>query len=277
MAKKRKEENNFSSEQLIQLSSVLAPNRAWLFYLINGNDVFKSENTNSKEIQTVTQITENKNINQETNINTDSIIEKDDLASSVMADEELSSEVLKSLNYKKIDVDYTSSERAFSKPIIVVSNIEKEILKEAIDKSLQKEIAEIELPKVEENETDSSKNENEPSSFGAWLNPHTNKLISREEKLKKIDHLIDKFVKSEPKIIPKKTEFFTPSSAAKQSLIFDENLVTESLAIIFERQGIYNKAIAAYEKLSLKYPEKRTYFATRIEKIREVIKNIKNY
>ena len=42
---------------------------------------------------------------------------------------------------------------------------------------------------------------------------------------------------------------------------------------IYARQQLYDKAIATYLKLSLKYPEKSVYFADRIEKIKENINN----
>jgi tetratricopeptide (TPR) repeat protein len=38
-------------------------------------------------------------------------------------------------------------------------------------------------------------------------------------------------------------------------------LVTETLARIYEKQGNLQKAIDAYRKLALKYPEKSAYFA----------------
>jgi len=47
--------------------------------------------------------------------------------------------------------------------------------------------------------------------------------------------------------------------------------VTETLAKIYARQGMYKQAILAYEKLSLKYPEKNTYFAGQIEEVKKLM------
>lgn len=154
--------------------------------------------------------------------------------------------------------------------------LEREILKEAIDKTIQKEVSEIQ-PDFNTNPIDPEPKTGEnPSGFQFWLNPVHKKAESREEKLRKIDALIEKFIKSEPRIVPKKAEFFSPANAAKQSVVLNDDVVSEPLALIFEKQGYFDKAIKAYEKLSLKIPEKRTYFAARIEKIREIVKNIKN-
>jgi hypothetical protein len=43
--------------------------------------------------------------------------------------------------------------------------------------------------------------------------------------------------------------------------------ITESYAIILEKQGKYELSIKVYEKLSLAKPEKRLYFASRISEI----------
>jgi DNA-binding SARP family transcriptional activator len=48
-------------------------------------------------------------------------------------------------------------------------------------------------------------------------------------------------------------------------------MLSEKLANIYIKQGYYDKAISAYKKLSLKYPEKSDYFAEQIEKLRNII------
>jgi hypothetical protein len=59
------------------------------------------------------------------------------------------------------------------------------------------------------------------------------------------------------------------SDLAQKSIQRDDNTITETLAKILELQKHYAKAIEAYEKLSLKYPEKSSYFATRILELKK--------
>ncbi len=55
---------------------------------------------------------------------------------------------------------------------------------------------------------------------------------------------------------------------AKKSVSTDISLPTETLAIVFEKQGKIAKAIEVYEKLILKYPEKSSTFASRIDELK---------
>jgi len=116
----------------------------------------------------------------------------------------------------------------------------------------------------------------EKHTFTEWLkltsiHSVTATEIKREKKKPSSKgELIDKFIKEEPKISkPRKAEFFSPVNMAKQSLIEDDDLVSETLAEIYEKQGFYAKAIKAYEKLSLKYPGKKLSFAARIENLKQ--------
>jgi hypothetical protein len=96
----------------------------------------------------------------------------------------------------------------------------------------------------------------------------------REELLKpiaanaKLD-LIDRFIKTEPRIEANKTKFYSPANMAKSSIAEASDIVSETLANIYLKQGNLSKAIQTYEKLSLRFPEKKHFFAARIKEIRE--------
>lgn len=85
--------------------------------------------------------------------------------------------------------------------------------------------------------------------------------------------LINRFIKEEPRIRPQRQEFYNPDQMAKRSVEEDEDLISETLARINENQGNYRKAIRMYEKLSLRMPEKSTYFATRIKELKLKLKD----
>jgi tetratricopeptide (TPR) repeat protein len=94
------------------------------------------------------------------------------------------------------------------------------------------------------------------------------KPIVREELSN--DDLIERFLKANP-IIPVVAEEETQQEKNEASAKVDEDFITETLASIYMKQGLYNEAIKAYEKLSLKIPEKSIYFAGQIEKIKELL------
>ncbi len=85
--------------------------------------------------------------------------------------------------------------------------------------------------------------------------------------------LLDEFIKNQPSISRGKETFFSAIEASRNSIVDEENIVSETLAKIYLDQHYFEKAIKIYEKLSLKYPEKSIYFAALIEKAKNEVKS----
>jgi tetratricopeptide (TPR) repeat protein len=97
------------------------------------------------------------------------------------------------------------------------------------------------------------------------LEKNSKKLLQAE--------LIDKFIIANPRIEPQKDKTDIPNDDISRPFVEEAGgLITETLAKIYLNQGYYSKAIDIYEKLSLKFPEKSSYFASQIEKVKEYIK-----
>jgi len=126
----------------------------------------------------------------------------------------------------------------------------------------------------------------ETHSFSEWLKITSFKPIVRDEKDSEISsmsakkdetsvskkfELIDKFLESNPKIIPSRT--VSTFNLALQDDQKPHGYMTETLARIYVEQKNYDKAIQSYKILSLKYPEKSGFFADQIKAVKQLQEN----
>ena len=169
-------------------------------------------------------------------------------------------------------------------------SLSQEIIREAISSSIELEVDDS-LPSLEElghkkvvadHKPEPVKIveeivEQKPSSeltFEAWVK-QLNKATPAEERPEKQaigSNLLDKFIQDQPRIQQNKTSFFNPVNMAKKSVQDNDEFITETLAKIYIKQGNISKGIRAYQKLSLKFPEKSSYFAALIEELKRTPK-----
>jgi tetratricopeptide (TPR) repeat protein len=85
--------------------------------------------------------------------------------------------------------------------------------------------------------------------------------------------IIDKFIKSEPRIQPIKNQNGSDEivDLSERSTTLKNPLYTESYAKILVKQGRLENAIEVYKHLIVKNPEKMTYFAEKIEELQKKI------
>ena len=82
---------------------------------------------------------------------------------------------------------------------------------------------------------------------------------------------IEKFISKKPKLSIKDIEQPVIQEDKESQEINTELLVTETLAKLYVEQENYDKAIQTYKILILKFPEKNSYFASAIKKIKKLI------
>ncbi|WP_075601874.1 hypothetical protein [Saccharicrinis aurantiacus] len=108
-------------------------------------------------------------------------------------------------------------------------------------------------------------------SFSDWLFMMKNKK-AKAKKVKEVNKkmdLIENFLSTDPKITPNPSKPKKEIDLSESHNKVSEDIMSETLANIFVKQGHNNKAISILEKLRLKYPEKNAYFARRISELKE--------
>ena len=161
--------------------------------------------------------------------------------------------------------------------------LEREALISAIGRTIEAEVEDWSEEK-EENETAASIAEDDMGRIrGAVSSPFANWLANRAvqvgfgESQQNEAHLpqqpldtrglIDRFIEAQPKIGKLRDVEAPVEDWARESVLEDPTLVTETMARIYAKQGKIAKARKAYRHLSLKFPAKSTYFAAQLKKL----------
>ncbi|PCH99162.1 MAG: hypothetical protein COB85_00600 [Bacteroidetes bacterium] len=181
-------------------------------------------------------------------------------------------------------VDTSASEARVT--ILDVSPLEQQILKEAVSASIELEVqSDQESVKETSRKTEKqtkklSTKKKEPDykgehTFNQWMTKLTQGEQGVSDEQSSIE-LITSFIDKAPSLLRniekeggEKEAFFSPIDTARLSIIDDEEFVTETLARIYESQNFYEKAIKAYELLSLKNPKNSNSFAARIKTLKK--------
>lgn len=95
----------------------------------------------------------------------------------------------------------------------------------------------------------------------------TAQFRKRPDRRKVLD-IIDKFIELEPEIsIKARIPEGKQEDISRRSITDEGELVSETLAQIYLKQGNKNKAVKIYEILKLKFPEKSAYFESLLQKL----------
>lgn len=207
---------------------------------------------------------------------------EEEVESSSTTEEEISEEIEEQLPSSE-ETEVAEKPEGLNEPEDL-DEFDRRMLAETISAAYRLE--ELEPEEDEESEDTDTTEENEQEklaqnrSFTDWLRVgNQSTSIELEEDKSHLDDLLDRFIETEPKITrptapieeKPKRPFYSPEKKAKESVDMQRMPVSETLGKIFELQGNYPKAIFVYEQLILANPEKKTYFAARIEELNKKI------
>ena len=120
--------------------------------------------------------------------------------------------------------------------------------------------------------TDKSEEDEEKMFFVDWVLSYANSENENESRpLESKIEIIDSFLEKNPKIPNRKEKDDEDDflNLASDNKFNKSELMTETLAKIYVKQKKIKKALYAYKILSLKYPEKSSFFANQIKKLQK--------
>jgi hypothetical protein len=109
--------------------------------------------------------------------------------------------------------------------------------------------------------------------FLYWLNHIDDKkdetVNDKPNSPDKVQSLLDQFLATKRQRPIINRSFYNAESKAVESETDNLDVISETLVALYAKQGMFEKAILGYEKLSLQIPDKSAYFAARISEIKE--------
>ena len=198
---------------------------------------------------------------------------KEEISSPILIEEKETLPTIPSGKIKPESNDYPESV-----DFAELGELGQDILNKAISSSIEIEVSEKETT---EEAAKSPQPKTETADYGdSFLNfiaasigqpaEEKNAVLptdSQEPEEKKKEDVIERFIQTEPQINRGKAIEYVAGNMAKESLEEDLNLVTETMAKLYVKQGKLDKARKAYKKLIELYPEKSIYFATQLKNL----------
>jgi hypothetical protein len=259
LLKKYHEENHPAFDSFLRMCAIHAPDRSRLYQLIYQHPL------REKILETAYDITSNENTEKPSQISDSEFVENIEIAP--IAITRLGKKIPKVEESELAELEEQILEQAF---------VSEYVIEDKKKQDNEKLIFESESPKS--NKAEMPKPTKDKQSFSEWLKILDEKRLddlrkkesTPKNKKEKQLNIIERFIQEEPKISKAdKASFFSPSDLAKMSLVENDDFVTETLAKVYAKQGNFIKAQSIYEKLMLKYPEKKNYFADRIFHLQE--------
>ncbi len=96
--------------------------------------------------------------------------------------------------------------------------------------------------------------------------PDEDEAVTIAERKRRQQAIIDRFLEQNPRIVARGKDV-PEGDIAVESIEYKPDVASETLAEILLRQGKKQEAVVIYNKLSLMFPEKSSYFAKKLKSI----------
>jgi tetratricopeptide (TPR) repeat protein len=174
---------------------------------------------------------------------------------------------------------HISAEIETAESPVDLGELGNDIMSKAISSSIELEVSEAHQGEFQTDTSSTLETQNTiPSEQLDWEDDYLNFIAGAigertqdSPALQKTDEpekdVISQFIQKEPQITRGRLLDFEVGNMAKESLEEDYNLVTETMAKLYIKQGKIEKARKAYKKLIELFPEKSIYFATQLKNL----------